>query len=205
LRGAGAEGFWRNAAMRSVLEAADATSGQMPSDEEMQQLTETVMDLMQSFDSLPFLGGMKLNTLSTSMPDSKSHAEIVLNDVAAGAGWSAKGLVGAQEGVLAGGQDTDMDRLTAQSRRTNYLSRMIKRWLKWLELHTDYDASGVFVEWPDLMAPSDTMRLANAQVMWNMRDNMTGEKVFEASEIRELAGWDAQAPEIEEDDFVDGE
>ncbi len=205
LRGAGAEGFWRNAAMRGVLEAADATSGQMPSDEEMESLTETIMDMMQSFDSLPFLGGMKLNTLSTSMPDSKSHAEIVLNDVAAGAGWSAKGLVGAQEGVLAGGQDTDMDRLTAQSRRTNYLSRMIKRWLKWLEAHTDYDASGKWIEWPDLMAPSDTMRLANAQVMWNMRDPMTGEKVFEASEIRELAGWDAKAPEIEEESFLDGE
>jgi len=41
--------------------------------------------------------------------------------------------------------------------------------------------------------------------MWAMRDAMTGEKVFEASEIRELAGWDKDAPEPEEDDFVDGE
>jgi hypothetical protein len=98
-----------------------------------------------------------------------------------------------------------MDRLTAQSRRTNYLSRMIKRWLKWLELHTDYDASGKWTEWPDLMAPSDTMRLDNAMKMWAMRDNMTGEKVFEASEIRELAGWDRDAPEVEEESFLDGE
>lgn len=193
LRGAGAEGFWRNAAMRSVLQDTIAPGeeeySEGPDEEDLDDLNDTIRDMMSSFDSVPYLGGMELKTLQAALTDSTSHAKIVLEDVAAGAGWSAKGLVGAQTGVLAGNEDGANDRSMAQSRRKNFLNRMIKRFIRWLGDHTDYDCDGRYVEWPDLLAPAFSQKLENSNKMYLMRDPISGESVFDTKEIREVLGY----------------
>ena len=202
IRGAGGEGFWRQAALRGVLQAAADTAGQMPDDDKMEELTESIMEMQQSFDSVPYLGGMELNTMQTKIDRPDGFKDIALEDIAAGFKWSAKGLIGAQEGRLAGDQDSGLDKQTAQSRRENFISLMIKNLLTWLNDYTNFDNSRCFVEWDDLSAPSDQMRLDNAAKMADINYKTwqaTGQTVYEVDEMREMTLFDAlSSPLVDE-------
>lgn len=207
VRGAGAEGFWKKAAMRAVLQAAADTSGSAPSDEEMDDLTQAITDMQDSFDAVPYLGGMELKGIgdSGSIAAIDKASQIALEDVAAGRGWSAKGLVGAQTGVLAGEQDTSIDKQTAQSRRENYLSMQMYSMLEWLTEYTDYDGTDKIVEFDDLTAAGDEAKLNLALKMAEI-NTKTMQEVFNPNQMLEIAGYDKK-PEFEEviDDGGDGE
>ena len=206
IRGAGGEGFWRQAALRGVLQASKETAGQAPTDEEMESLIDAISDMQESFDSVPYLGGMELNTLQTNLANPEHFKNTALEDVAAGFKWSAKGLIGAQEGRMAGEQDSSLDKQTAQSRRESFLSRMIRRWLMWLEVHTDFDGANLKVEFDDLMAPSDEKRLENAAKMADINYKQwqaTGSTVYTPNELREITMFEAQ-DELDELPFEDG-
>jgi len=179
VRGAGAEGFWKKAAMRAVLQAAADTPGSAPSSEQLDELTETITDMQDSFDAVPYLGGMELKGLgdSGSIAAIDKASQIALEDVAAGRGWSAKGLVGAQTGVLAGEQDTSIDKQTAQSRRENYLSMQMYSMLDWLTEYTDYDGTDKIVEFDDLTASGDEAKLNLALKMAEI-NTKTMQEVF---------------------------
>ncbi len=202
IRGAGGEGFWRQAALRGVLQASADTAGQAPDDEEMEALTDAISDMQSSFDSIPYLGGMSLNTLQTKIDRPDGFKDIALEDVAAGFKWSAKGLIGAQEGRLAGDQDSGLDKQTAQSRRENFISLMIKNLLTWLNDYTEFNNKRCFVEWDDLMAPSDKDRLDNASKMADINYKTwqsTGQIVYEVDEMREMTLFDALASPLIDD------
>ena len=198
VRGAGAEGFWRKAAMRAVLQAAADTSGSTPSEEQLDQLTETITDMQDSFDAVPYLGGMELKGLgdSGSIAAIDKASQIALEDVAAGRGWSAKGLVGAQTGVLAGEQDTSIDKQTAQSRRENYLNMQLESMLQWLTVYTEYDGDSKIIEWDDLMSPSDDSRLALAERMAKVNKE-TMQEIYKPNEMRDISGFES-LPELED-------
>lgn len=192
VRGAGAEGFWKKAAMRGVLQAMKDNMGQAPSAEQLDQLTEVITEMQNNFDQVPYLGGMELKNFGDggSLGSIDKASQIALEDVAAGRGWSAKGLVGAQEGRLAGDQDSGIDKQTAQSRRENYLSMQIDDALTWLSTHCrDFEERERIVEWDDLMAPSDESRLALTEKMSKVNKEMMQE-VFTAEEMREIAGYE---------------
>ena len=193
VRGAGAEGFWKKAAMRAVLQSASDTSGQGPSADELDQLTETITEMQDSFDSVPFLGGMELKGLGDNGTISglDKAKDCILEDVAAGRGWSAKGLVGAQTGVLAGEQDVSIDKQTAQSRRENYLAMQLELMLEYLTVFTDYDGLNKVGEWDDLMAPSDDARIALAERMGTTNQKF-GQEVFDPNEAREISGYESR-------------
>lgn len=200
VRGAGAEGFWKKAAMRGVLQAMKDTAGQAPTAEQLDQLTEVITEMQNNFDQVPYLGGMELKPFGDggSLGSIDKASQIALEDVAAGRGWSAKGLVGAQEGRLAGDQDSSIDKQTAQSRRENYISMQITQMLQWLSVHTDYDGASMIVEWDDLMAPSDSSRLELAEKMSKVNKEMMQE-IFTPNEMREIAGYE-QLTELEDID-----
>lgn len=202
VRGAGGEGFWRQAALRAVLQANDKTGGQMPKQEELDELSDVIAEMMQSFDQVPFLGNMDLNTMQTTLSDPKGFAEIILQDVAAGAGRSAKGLVGAQTGVLAGEEDTGQDLRTDQSRRENYLTKQIGKMLDWFVFYGVIPDADWQVHWDDLAAPSDSAKLDNVVKMSDI--NMKNPGTFTPEEMRTAAGYDAEPEGIEEPEFQDG-
>ena len=193
IRGAGGEGFWKQASLRAVLESLPETAGQAPSDEEMDSLIDAITEMQSSFDNVPYLGGMKLNTMQTKIDRPDGFKDIVLEDIAAGFKWSAKGLIGAQEGRLAGDQDSGLDKQTAQSRRESFLTIMIKRLLKWLNDYTEFDNNKCFVEWSDLMSPSDRDRLENADKMSQINERqwrVSGDVVYSVDELREITEYE---------------
>lgn len=201
VRGAGAEGFWKKAAMRAVLQAAADASGTGPSEPELDALTEVITDMQDSFDAVPYLGGMELKGIgdSGSISGIDKASQIALEDVAAGRGWSAKGLVGAQEGKLAGEQDSGIDKQTAQSRRENYLNMQLEYFLEWLTLHTDYDGTNKIIEWDDLTAAGDDAKLSLAERMAKINKE-TMQEIFKPNEMRDISGFES-LPEL--DDVVD--
>lgn len=206
IRGAGGEGFRKQASLRAVLQAMKETQGQEPSDEELDALTEVITDMNTSFDSVPYFGGMELVPLDTTLGNPEHFKNTALEDVAAGAKWSAKGLIGAQTGVLAGSEDSSGDKQTAQSRRENYLTYQIMDWLEWLQVHTDFPAADRIIEWSDLLAPGDAEKLANANIMADVNYKTwqaTGDTVYTGDEIRELTGWERIGLDDVEG-FVDG-
>lgn len=204
IRGAGAEGFFKQAAMRGWLQ--DTLKGEVtqgPSDDELSAVLEAFQDMSESFDALPYLGGMELKNFTASLANPEHFKNAALEDAAAAAGWSAKGLVGAQTGVLAGSEDGAQDMRTAQWRRENYLTYQIDELLQWLERYcTDFDGERI-IEFDDLAAPSDSARLDNVVKMQqvNQAGALTGIVPFTAEEMREAAGY-----ENEEwvDEFADG-
>lgn len=207
IRGAGGEGFRKQATLRAVLQAMKETQGQAPTDEELDALTEVLTEMNTSFDAAPYLGGMELNTLETSLSNPEHFKNTALEDVAAGAKWSAKGLIGSQTGVMAGDQDSILDKQTAQSRRENYLSYQILDFINWLELYTtDFEAVEREVEWSDLLSPDDKTKIQNVVSMADANHKQwqsTGDTVFTGDEMRELGGWSPIGLEGVEG-FVDG-
>lgn len=192
IRGAGAEGFFKQAAMRGWLQ--DTLKGEVaeqPDPELLEDLAEAMKDMNESFDQVPYLGGMELKNFTASLANPEHFKNAALEDAAAGFKWSAKGLVGSQEGQLAGEQDSSQDRVMAQSRRENFITYKLYEFIEWLSDHcTDFNGERI-VEFDDLMAPSDSARLDNAVKMQqiNQAGALSSVIPFSAEEIREAAGW----------------
>lgn len=205
IRGSGAEGFFKQAAMRGWLQQTMSDNGmvQPPTPDQLEELADAFRDMNERFDAVPYLGGMELKNFTANMQNPQGFKDAALEDAAAGFKWSAKGLIGAQEGVLAGDQDASLDKQTAQSRRLNYLTYQIEDMLDWLRAHcTDFEGDRI-VEWGDLSAPSDSQRLDNALKMQqiNQAGAMTGIIPYTAKEIRTATGYES---EDWQDEFVDG-
>lgn len=203
--GAGGEGFLRNASARQVLQQlANGDQHEAPSEEQLAAIIEAMEDMQRDpFSAVPYLGGMELKAIQNNMQDPKGFTEAALNDVAAACGYSAKALVGAQEGVLAGEQDASSDRQKAMSRCNGYLTNFIADVLRWIDDKcSDFEAESLDVEFPDLLAKGDKEKLENAEKMAriNQLSIATGGQVFSANEIREAAGWEKEAGM---DDFDD--
>lgn len=207
-RGAGGEGAWRICAARPILKAMAETAGQAPTDKEMSDLLDAITDMHTSFDSVPYLGGMDVTTLNQDLPDLQHYFQADISEIAAGSGISQAGLIGNQTGRLAGDKDASHDKEMAQSRRENYLSGTIKSDLRWLAtICRDFDDSGLMVEWDDLLAPSDDVRLSNAQKMADINHKTwqaTGGIVYQPNELREMTMFEP-VDELDELPFGEGE
>lgn len=206
VRGAGAEGFWKKAALRAVLQDKESNQ-QAPDDELIEELTEALTDMQNSFDQVPHLGGMELKPLGNdagAISGIEKASQIALEDVAAGRGWSAKGLVGAQTGRLAGEQDSGIDKQTAQSRRVNYLNMQIGELISWLDTYcSDFDGKGLVVEWDDLMAPSDRDRLELSEKLVKIiteSETKLGYSAINPEEIARIAGFEPVIDAVEDDE-----
>lgn len=205
--GAGGEGFKRMASARHVLQQlANGEQYSMPSEDQLDAITEALEDMQQDpFSAVPYLGGMELKSIQATLSDPKGFSEITLNDVSASCGFSAKGLIGAQEGRLAGSQDSDSDKQRAQSRCDNFLIDFLQDFAMWLEDKCkDFTTDDLEFEFPDLMAPSDASKLENAHKMAQINKELvaSGMIAFEVSEIRKAAGFESDADVDDMDDLA---
>lgn len=197
MRGSGGEGAWRAAAQRFVMTAKDNMT--RPDDKVLDQLSETLTEMYESFDTVPYIGGSELQSLNNSLPNVDHILEATRQDIAAGFKLSTKGIFGSQEGQLAGEQDQNSDIKKFQSRRDNYLRIALQRVLDWHLMFTDLPAEDWEISWDDLSAPSMEKKLANAKVM----SDMLG--VFSVEEIRIEAGFEAEPKDSTEPAFTDSD
>ena len=215
IRGAGGEGFWKNAKSQPILEAdKEVNFGQLA---QMlgtdiaglpEALDNVVADWNRGFDQSMILQGMTAKTLGITLPQPKEFYDIPAMEVAANWNIPHKVLFGNQTGERASTEDLEEWALFNMSRRNNYVIPNV------MDIVDRLVAVGVLTEqdwclhWEDLTSATDAERLDKAKGMSQInRDAVaTGDVVFDDNEIRDVMGYDEREddglsePEDEEED-----
>jgi len=213
IRGAGAEGFWKNSKSQPVLQAdADVNFQQLA---QMlgtdlaglpEALDNVVADWNKGFDQSLILQGMEAKTLGITLPQPEQFYTIAAREVAAAWNMPEKILFGNQTGERASTEDAaswnrhNMGRREAQVKPN--IMDIIQRLVKFRILpERDYH-----IKWDDLTEASMEEKIDRALKMAEVNAKMaaTGSTVFSDDEIRDAVGL----PPIEESDlseFGDGD
>ena len=199
IRGAGGEGFWKNAKSQPILEAEpEVNFGQLAQmlGTDLQGLPEAldnvVADWNRGFDQTMVLQGMKANTLGVTLPQPKEFYDIASMEVAANWNIPHKVLFGNVVGERASTEDLKEWSLFNMSRRNNYVIPNI------MDIVDRLVAVGILTKqdwclnWEDLTSATDGERLEKAKGMSQINRDAaaTGDVVFDDNEIRDVMGYE---------------
>jgi hypothetical protein len=210
--GAGGEGFYRNAAQRTVFnlnpEAASSIDTEL-----LNQFNENFDDFIRNgMRRAMWTPGMESQTLQSELTGSKEYFDSALADVAAGAKIASSVIIGRQTGVLAGTEDSKQFLSDMQGRRLDFGNEMIEAEIDWMIKWGILPSAEYEIEWDDLLARSDDEKLDASKKMAEINKSSFdtgGSPIFEVEEIREAAGYEAEEmpeagseelPEIDEID-----
>ena len=194
--GAGGEGFYRNAAQSVIFKLTDAASAKNNKpllDKFNEQFDDFTRNRMRRAMWTP---GLDADPLESNLINPKEFFNNALNDVAAASKIPATILIGQQTGRLASGEDSRHFLSMVNSRRQNFMTQMTRAVLDWFIQFGILPASDYEIEWTDLLALSDTDKLANANSMAdvNQKQFLSGGGVpFAGEEIREAAGFEPES------------
>lgn len=199
IRGAGGEGFWKNAKSQPILTADPevdfnglAAMLGVELDELPDALDEVVTQWTKGFDESLMLQGMKADTLNVDLPIPEHFWQICVSEIAAAWPMPQKILTGSQTGERASTEDSKEWSQTCSSRRSNELvpniMDIVRRFIEF-GIMPDIDWE---VYWADLTAPTLEQKLEIADKMGSVNQRMfaTGEVVFTEEEIREAVGYE---------------
>lgn len=202
--GAGGEGFYRNAAQSTVFELKDTSSAKQNA-ALLEQFNDQYDDFVRNRQRRAmWTPGLQPHTLESNLADPKNHFNNALNDVAAAAKIPATILIGQQTGRLASSEDSRHFLSMVNSRRENFMSKMVGDVIDWLIEHGILPNSGYELEWDDLLANSDKERLENADKMATVNEKQFksgGSIPFTGDEIREAAGFEVEEMEDMDEDL----
>lgn len=193
ISGAGAEGFYKNAAQNIIFELADPKTTKVD-----KSAIEGFSDNYNEKVRASFLKSivapyMKANNLQSTLVNPKDFYFNSLYDVAAAVKIGVTILIGQLTGRLASDEDNNAFRTMCQSRRTNFLTESIDTVIQWCQrygvlVQADYD-----IEWDDLLSANQTDKLLDAKQMTEINKNSFmsgGGIIFSDEEIREAAGYE---------------
>lgn len=215
VRGAGGEGFWKNAKSQPVLQASPevdftqlATMLGVELDGLADALDEVIGKWSKGFDDSLVLQGMEVKSLPVTLPArSDDYANTPLQEIAASWPIPQKMLIGMQTGERASTEDAREFAQMCASRRQNIclpaIDDIVRRFERWGMIpERDW-----FIDWPDLTAPTldEKVTIGDKMASVNQRMFAMGDLVFTPDEIREVAGYEPVQPEdisepIEEDE-----
>lgn len=211
VRGAGGEGFWKNAKNSPVFEVdpeADIRKmakamGVEPS-EVQSKLSEAVERWTTGFDESLVLQSMKANTLGVTLPQPGEFYNISMMSFAASMFIPSKILVGNQTGERASEEDNEEWNQTCESRRQWRIMPIIEEFVSRLEAWGAIPDGDWYIQWESLVDDSPVERMDRAKAMTEVNSSATtyGSAIFSEDEIREAAGFD---PMNEEEGLVDDE
>lgn len=206
--GAGGEGFYRNAAQSLVFSLKDTAEIA-----DVAPLLEEFNDQADEFTrnrqrrSL-WTPNMDAKTLDSALANPKEFFMNSLNVVAASSGIPATVLIGQQTGRLASTEDGKRLLRMIQSRRESFQDDLTRDVIDWCIKYGILPSASYEIEWPDVMAPSDEDKLANAEKMAEINHKlfMSGSgNAFEAEEIREAAGYEPDVMPEEGEELPEGD
>lgn len=195
IRGAGGEGFWKNAKSQPVIEFNENVNlqelkqalGVENESEIADRLDEVVENWNRGFDQSLMIQGGKVTSLNTDLPQPKQYYEIAAREVAATWGIPEKVWFGNQTGERSSTEDANTWNKHNMSRRYNYvipnimdvLDRMVR-----FGVLMDNEWS---LYWEDLSAATEHERMESASKMSRINQEQ-GEKIFTSKEIRRKTG-----------------
>jgi hypothetical protein len=198
VRGAGGEGFWKNAKSAPVLEVdKEAKITEMAKamgvgvEDLADKMNEQVADWNGGFDQLLMLMGMQAKTLNITLPSPEHFYAVALQDFAASMNIPVKVLVGMQTGERASQEDADEWAQTNMSRRANQTIPNIRLLIDRLERVGILDEKDWFIDWADLTEASMSEKVDRADKMAGVNQKMGGSVyVFTDDEIRAAVGYE---------------
>jgi len=207
ISGAGGEGFWKNAKSAPVLEVSpEARLTEMAKamgtseDKLVDAMNDQVEDWQKGFDQLLMLQGIEAKTLGVTLPSPEHFFAVSLQFFAASMSIPLKIVVGSQTGERASTEDAKEWSQTIMARRE---SETIPNTL---EVLSHFQRIGLLseadwnVRWSDLTEAGPVERMDTAKSMTEVNhnaDQANDQPVFSVEEVREAAGYEGAAPEIE--------
>lgn len=199
VRGAGGEGFWKNAKSAPVLEidkeakiADMAKAMGIPVEDIPDKMNEQVADWNAGFDQLLMIMGMQAKTLNVTLPSPEHFYAVALQDFAASMSIPVKVLVGMQTGERASQEDADEWAQTNMSRRANQTVPNVMSLVNRLERVGILPERDWYLDWADLTEASMPEKIDRAYKMadTNSKLQSNGEWVFTPEEIRSVVGYE---------------
>ena len=206
--GSSGEAMWKSAAMKTVY-TNDLRDAAQPSNEELEAMDDAIKDFAEHLDKHLMVSNMKPNTLSANVMDPEQPFNVALNSYSASIGIASKIIIGTQTGRLAADEDGKFTLSGQQSRRENWCTIMVENVVDWLIEHSVVPKMRYYVEWDDLLAPSDSDKLTLAEKMAKVNKESvatSSEAIFTDDEIRQIAGWEPKEElGIEESAIAEGD
>lgn len=195
IKGAGGEGFWKNAKSAPVFEvdkdakvAAIAQAMGVPPEEVADKMNEQVADWQKGFDQLLMLQGMTAKTLSVSLPSPEHFWAAPVQSFAASLSIPLKILLGSQTGERASTEDADEWARTIMSRRANETVPNIMILVNRLEQFGILPEKDWHIDWADLTEASMQEKIDRAHKMADANTKVQSEWLFTPEEIRSVVG-----------------
>ena len=201
VKGAGGEGFWKNAKSAPVLtidkearvEAMAQAMGTTP-DKLADKMDEQVEEFSKGFDAMLLLQGIEAKTLGVTLPDPKEFLAGPLQSFAASFGIPMKVLVGTQTGERASTEDAEEWAKTCMARRNNVILPNIREIIGRLKRVNVLRDEDWHINWSDLTESSAKEKGERASSLADINEKHVRagglEIVFTGNEIREAAGYE---------------
>lgn len=202
VKGAGGEGFWKTARGSLALEApADVDITRMaqtmgvPPDQLADKMNEQVEDFQKGFDKMLALQGMTAKTLPISLPVPEHFFAAPVQSFAASLNIPAKILIGNQTGERASTEDARDWAQSNNARRNNEVRPLINEFVQRLEQFGILPERDWHIHWSDLTEASQGEKIDRAAKMADINQKQRDDLAFSADEIRQVAGFEAGAPD----------
>jgi len=201
IKGAGGEGFWKNAKAAPVFEVDKearlsdmARTMGVAESEITDAMNEQVDDWQRGFDKLLMLQGMTAKTLNIAMPSPEHFFAAPVQSFAASMMIPQKILIGNQTGERASMEDQEDWARVNMSRRRGICYPLIRDMIR------RFEAVGILpdrdwrIKWDDLTDSSPADKMDRAVKMSEINGRALtdplggGREIFTADEIREAVG-----------------
>lgn len=199
IKGAGGEGFWKNAKSAPVLQVdKEANVEEMarlmgvPTNELADRMNAQVEDWQKGFDKLLMVQAIEAKTLPITLPSPEHFFAIVLQSFAASMQIPLKILVGSQSGERASTEDAQEWATTNMSRRNNQAVPNTMALVARLERFGILGERDWYLDWTDLTESSMAEKVERTVKMADVNSKLqnSGEWVFTPEEIRAAAGYE---------------
>ncbi len=199
IKGAGGEGFWKNAKAAPVLEVdKDASLREMAAamgvaeDGILEAMNKQVDSYAKGFDQLLMLQGITAKPMNVQLSVPESFFMVALMSFAASVEMPLKILVGTQSGERASSEDAKEWAQTINARRVNHVLPLINALVDKL-IEGGFLVGSWAVSWSDLTKAtvSDKLELASKMATINQKTDVLkkGDVVFTKGEIRQAVDY----------------
>jgi len=199
IRGAGGEGFWKNAKAQPVLQASpDVDFNQLAAmlGTDTAGLPDALDDVVakwsKGFDVSLILQGMEAKTLSVTLPSPEHFYNIALQEIAASWPIPQKVLVGMQTGERASTEDAREWAQINMSRRSMMVVPNIMDIIEKLERVGVLPERDWYIDWSDLTAPTlgEKVEILKGLSDVNQKNMGSGGMIFTADELRAMIDYE---------------
>lgn len=212
IKGAGAEGLWKNSRGAPIIEAPDGLTPQAVAkmmgtepDKLMDKMNDQLDQFQGGFDKGLMLGGMTAKPMSLTLTNPEPFFNIAAQNVAAHAIMAIRILIGNQTGERASTEDSREWNKTCSRRRENRIIPILQNMLNRFADLGLIPAIDWYIGWDDLTEATAGEKIDRAAKLAeiNAKTPAGDDAPFTPDEIREAAGF--ELPDAGDEDTGDGD